>query len=303
MKPKRPKLVRQQTLITSIACTRCKKPINSHSFNVGPNGKPYHEQCYNILYGIRCSICNSFIEGAYLKNFWGDNYCSKHEDTHHKCYCCGRPICDRITKGGYRYSDNRTICSICNKTAVNNMDDAKRILKDIKGQLKKEGLDLGNRDIPVVLVDVFEISKQRFSPKDVKVPGVTRSSWNPNDAVKKLKLNGVFILAGLSRCDFESTLAHELGHVWITFNNITGLPKDVEEGFCNLLAYLILRKKNTKEAKYHIYIMDRSQDLYYGDGYRRMKELWENKGLKLIMIYLISKKNVILENPKVPMFR
>lgn len=65
---------------------------------------------------------------------------------------------------------------------------------------------------------------------------------------KHCSVTAVLVLYGLPRLVTGSILAHEMMHVWLKLNNITGLTPFVEEGLCQLMALLWLERQEVKDA-------------------------------------------------------
>ena len=96
--------------------------------------------------------------------------------------------------------------------------------------------------------------------------------------------------SGLPRFDFTGALAHELMHVWLFSNAPTDIDPAFREGSCNYAAYLALQKYSDKEALFVIDRMLQDPDPIYGDGFRRVKEFVEEKGIRYWLHYLQNHK-------------
>lgn len=82
-----------------------------------------------------------------------------------------------------------------------------------------------------------------------------------------------------------STLAHELGHAWISQNKIK-LPLIEEEGFCQVLSYYALCSEFSKEGNHEADLVKSWADEIYGDGFRLMKRKLDCLGWKQFIMLI-----------------
>ena len=82
-----------------------------------------------------------------------------------------------------------------------------------------------------------------------------------------------------------STLAHEIGHAWISQNNIK-LTKMENEGFCQVLSYYVLRTEFSKEGNNESRLVRDFADEVYGDGFRLMQRKLDCLGWKQLIMLL-----------------
>jgi hypothetical protein len=101
-----------------------------------------------------------------------------------------------------------------------------------------------------------------------------------------------------------STLAHEYGHVILTFN-----PSDfsfygdfnrdqfVDEGACEVIKALWLEHSNTKDSKHLRKIMESNITPVYGDGFRMMWQEYQKVGsLKGFIDHVVTGGAVVHKN-------
>jgi len=70
------------------------------------------------------------------------------------------------------------------------------------------------------------------------------------------EITGIAILRGLLKTLFRGAAAHEPGHAWLKMNDVGGLAKRTEVGFCELRAFRYYMRLDTLESR------------YYASGYR-----------------------------------
>lgn len=96
--------------------------------------------------------------------------------------------------------------------------------------------------------------------------------------------NKIWVVEKQSLLNVISTLAHEIGHAWISQNGIK-LTDMENEGFCQVLSYYVLRTEFSKEGNKEAEMIQRFADEVYGDGFRLMLRKLECLGWKqLIML-------------------
>jgi len=260
-------------------CSHCHKPLPEEFMAKGEN--PYCHHCYEALFLEKCAICSRPLSGTYLVNQWGEKFCSEHDGELPQCLSCQRLICPALTGGGVQYADGRWVCSLCRKTAVDRMKEARLAFKRVLQFLASLGVDLLQRKFPLELVDRDTLlSLSRYVDKD-NTFGVTsktfviQSGQQVDRWVKKIS-----ILRGLPWEQFTMVVAHELGHAWLCLEKIDLKDRSTEEGFCELLAYLWLEQLGTDSAKVRMAGMKKNPNRVYGRGFRRVLRWYKKEGLR-----------------------
>lgn len=256
-------------------CAVCNRPIEGRYITA--NGKNYHENCYNTRVAMRCDLCNAVINGQYHTTFWGEVYCAQHQGKTPECTYCGRYIGDRHNRGGKEYSDGRQVCNICLKTAVNDEREGRRIMERVRGILARYDIDVDILAIPLHLVDRNELS--RAYGKDMH----DHSGFCQHDFIKSgdriLDQHfQIYVLAGMPKMHFVATIAHELMHVWQYRNSPPDNQLEFCEGSCNYAAWLVLSNYSGAEASYQMRVLEQNDNPVYGEGFRRVKQLADNRG-------------------------
>lgn len=155
------------------------------------------------------------------------------------CRYCGHPVGKMWPHGarqGYRYSDGRLICELCHQIAVK--DDA-ALLQSWRYTVQAcidLGMDAHWGDVKVRLRQRPELKVMSMSGGD-GVVGLARSL-----RCGKVVESDITILYGMPLAHVVNTLAHEAGHVWCHEHEVEFSPAEVEEGFCNVVACLVVRQ-------------------------------------------------------------
>ncbi len=161
-----------------------------------------------------------------------------------RCTTCALPVAKDFVDLG----DSRFLCAEDAKEAVLDEEQAKLIYNDAKRDLFAVLSGLGalpDRNVTVQLVDQRELSRIfSVTPgvhQDTSLQGVTRSRRYSQDTFQ----HQIFLCRGLSRSRIAAVSAHEYMHAWICENVPTDrkLDRDIEEGFCELAAYQLMRQR------------------------------------------------------------
>lgn len=300
-------------------CTRCRQPFAGAGF-YEKEGKPYCQRDYEELFGMRCAaggeligqrryfehegrtycedhywekfgkrcaIGGEILKSAYLITAWGEPFCAQHEKALPKCYSCGRPICDRMTGGGVRYGDGRTMCNLCKRTSVDELRAGQRLLDAVRANLGRLGINTGTVNIQLRLAEQGELERQSNRSYGRKPAGMAHHSTVSQDGVIiQRNVDGISILHGLPREHFESIAAHELMHVHLFVNAYPEMQPVVEEGLCELAEFLWLQRQKTKAAEVRLMSMQQNEDPVYGDGYRAARTVYDRMGLVKLLAHV-----------------
>jgi hypothetical protein len=275
---------------TCARCAHCGKMVTASDDIIVHDGKMYHRHCYvdNVL--PRCCVCNRPMDGTYFVDAWGNGFCSRHKDKVPRCDYCGRIISETTTSGGVTYGDGRHVCNICRRTAIEDKDDVKRSLREVRGMLAAYNIDIDLDRIEVELIDRNKMIRELDQGEET--PGVTRTEYVHRDGDRGEMNHDIYMLHGMPRTYFNQVLAHELMHVWInrhhTHDQILGHDgsKAFIEGSCNYAAYLVLRSYGTPEANHYIGRMLSNEDVHYGLGFREVKNFVDRFNINYWLSYL-----------------
>lgn len=203
--------------------------------------------------------------------------CHKRE----RCYYCSMP------GDGAKLRDGRHICRICRKTAITNHNEIRRIFRQVRRNM---GIWFGydqKHPIELKIVSIQELSRRSGSiylPADGKRMALMN---HEQQITEKRYITGkkeryvskercrIFILESIPQTLLADALAHELTHDYLRHNKgkVTDLTN--EEGFCELMASLYNEKMGNRHLNKR---KDQQSDPVYGDGYRKMRKIYERSG-------------------------
>ena len=168
------------------------------------------------------------------------------------CCICGMPVIGNYTD----LADGRAVCARDAKTAVISDDQAERVCHDTRESLDRQFSrflsSFPDANVSFELVDRVRLQELFRSPGyDSECPnvlGFIESQTNHS----KLQ-HHISVLSGLPLPAFKATCAHEYGHAWVS-ENVSELrrrriSRETAEGFCELLAYLLMDSQNEEGQK------------------------------------------------------
>ena len=264
-------------------CATCGRPFAGSQF-LTHEGQPYCETCYHREFSPQCAVCAQPITDEYIETYWGDQYHTRHKDELPACSGCDRPICQSLTEGGVRYQDSRTMCNLCRRTAVDEVKAGEKILAQVRKDLEKMGFSFVTAELPLRLVDRQELEKDSSTPR---ASGRTRTLVETQDGRDVGRhVEEIMILHGLPRVHFAGVIAHELGHVHLFQHRFPALAPVVEEGLCELIAYLWLQRQKNTGADYQIHLKQNSDDPVYGAGFQASLSALKNRTPQEVLEYV-----------------
>lgn len=156
------------------------------------------------------------------------------------CYICGLPF----GADGIELADGRHLCARDAKTVVLKADEAVRICDQVKEQLDR----LFSRflsfptNVAVTVIDRIDVDALYHPPgNDFESPnllGCIQAVTNRGEVRYQMNL-----MSGLPLAELKETCAHEYSHAWINEHvdrARRGLGRNAEEGFCELIGYLLM---------------------------------------------------------------
>jgi hypothetical protein len=168
--------------------------------------------------------------GYYMLINREERYCSHCIATRPRCSSCGAPV----GADGWRLHDGRLQCAHCHPTAVYTPDAATAIYHEtVAGIIAHLDLRL-NVGVAFRMVDVPELQAVRAHD----------SGYAPHAGERMLGLyhrNGrlrvIYVLYGLPRLLFRTTVAHEYAHAWQSEHCPLLEDATLREGFAEWVAY------------------------------------------------------------------
>jgi hypothetical protein len=204
----------------------------------------------------RCAVCGEEITGdtVYIVTDKVTNEkkhlcysCSMITD---ECFVCGMPV----KKDFIRLPDGRILCARDARNSVLDPKEAEHICADVSDELDRLFSRFTafptNLDVSVVdrvnLLALFKVPGNDFECPDVL--GYFRPATNHNVVRYHISL-----MSALPRAELRSTCAHELSHAWVA-QNVSAerketLGRDAEEGFCEMVSYLLMDSDNEEKEK------------------------------------------------------
>jgi len=205
-------------------------------------------------WGEICAICGQPIQGTV--------YIATDKVTNEKklicsdcirlprCAICGLPM----KEGGVQLPDGRYLCARDARTAVVKADDAERICVQVKDDLDRlfSRFTAFPANVDVTVIDRIDVDSM-FRPEgnDFESPnllGCVHPETVNNATRYKMRL-----MTGLPLAELKATCAHEYSHAWVGENvpkeRRARLGRDAEEGFCELVAYLLMDSQSEKGQK------------------------------------------------------
>lgn len=280
--------------LKQFACAICQSYFAPTEFYLFKSSQYYHPKCYNQRHSLMCDICHSPIIGQYTIDPWGNCYHTSHLQTFqsgesYHCDACGRLFCQPITQSRITYGDGRQVCNICHETAVTTPTLAKQALNQVRDILGRNGLLIDETLFPIELVNYQTLNNKNPSHQNIsRVLGQFHSMKYSNG---QRKVKAIKMLWGMPYYQFIGTLAHELGHAWFFLNRVDNLGKQLEEGLCNLLHFLIIQSSPPKQEHFHeAQNLFRNPDQAYGEGFRQAAALLDRRSFGSIMRYVAQNK-------------
>lgn len=240
-----------------------------------------------VYRNVICPVCNGPLFGMVHEDLWGNRYCSKHSNEYPRCTCCQRLICEYLTSGGVAYRDNRLVCNICRRSAIDTKEQAKPYIEAVAAWMYQQGFTFQHLDLRIELVYREELVARSEHKGSGEPQGmIFKTTFYGGGRASRRKVDGVAILKGLSRHVMEGITVHELGHAWLYLHGVDGLSSPLEEGFCNMLSYIYHGKFDTDEAKFCKRLIELDPDPVYGDGFRAVNSAIQRYDLPQIVDYI-----------------
>lgn len=215
-----------------------------------------------LLPGRRCELCGALLAFSAVMTPLGNVFCASHRDLPN-CQLCSAPFA-----GPGRY------CGPCTATSVNTQEQVRAVLPSARDELRTMGLVL-SPPVHVTLVD--DARMHVLNPVESgRVAGTTTMSGQ--------QVTEIYIVSGLPRMQFGSTVAHEAMHGWLAQNGYPPMEDRVEEGLCQVVAYRWLRDQPDPRAKVLRDHIDAHPDPVYGDGFRLAKQSVKRHGMNAVLV-------------------
>ena len=110
----------------------------------------------------RCAICLQVLKGEYSIDAWDNPFHSHHEKEGIFCHSCSRIISQEITHGGFRYTDGRHLCSLCQISIVEHDSTIHASYTSVIAQLRTIGIHNIPYNIPIEHINLIDLN-EKFS--------------------------------------------------------------------------------------------------------------------------------------------
>lgn len=209
--------------------------------------------------GDYCEVCGASIDGtvytfedkiAHVRK----RICSKCLESPVTCYMCSMPV----VKGYTTLPDGRNLCERDARTVVLTESEAIRICDEVRRVMDRKFsrfISFPETNVTISLVDrvnlmnLFQIPGQDYECPNVL--GYLNTRTNRLPVVHEMSL-----LGGLPSATLKATFVHESAHTWVAENISISrrkrLNRNAEEGFCELVAFLVMDSLREEAAKAEI---------------------------------------------------
>lgn len=221
-----------------------------------------------------CVICHSPIRTVHVPDIYGDAACQSHDPK--ICWVCGHIIIgNRVFVDG----SQRPICINCG-TPLKKGDLKSTIAKLLRHYTNHKFL------IPRFTLNLLT-AKQIVEKHGSLCMGMAILTYDEQNNTKTYTID---LMSQQSPTSALSTLAHEMLHLFMYARDyaLTGgngtmheRLRPIKEGFCNLGSYVALCEladKTDPEVLHHLSNLMEDHDASYGQGFRRMKLLYDTRG-------------------------
>jgi hypothetical protein len=182
----------------------------------------------------RCASCGDLLTGAYYTLVdRPERYCPRCIATRPRCASCGAPLGERH----WRLHDGRLHCPACHATAIYDPALAQTIFDEtVAGVVAQLGLSL-NVGVAFRLVDAPTLAGIRAEGREPPPDGLNTLGLYQ----RRGHIRAIYMLYGLPRLAFRTTVAHEYAHAWQGERCPLLSDDDLREGFAEWVAYHHLR--------------------------------------------------------------
>ncbi|HXE42152.1 MAG TPA: hypothetical protein VN516_03920, partial [Candidatus Baltobacteraceae bacterium] len=169
-----------------------------------------------------------------------------------RCYVCGMPV-----KDGTTLPDGRILCARDAKSAVLDVDEAKRICADVQNDLNKMFSRFTEfpTDVDISAIDRIDVNSMADTVGNSYESPDILGVYHGAEVGGKLQ-HQVRLLTGQPANRLRDVCAHELAHAWakanVTAERHAHIDRDAEEGFCEMVGYLLVDSQNDEAEKKRI---------------------------------------------------
>ena len=206
----------------------------------------------------KCIVCGVELSGF---QYWATNQitheakrvCLKCSFLTNYCSLCGWPA----GKDGLKLPDGRILCGRDARRVVLDANETKRIGVEVRNDLDKlfSRFLVFPANVELAVVDRAGLEALHTNVADsagcTNVPASLQCLTNENEVIYEMSL-----LSAQPRDSLKAVCAHEYAHAWLSENvpqkRRDTLGQDAREGFCELVAYMLMDSQQEEEAKTNI---------------------------------------------------
>jgi hypothetical protein len=162
-------------------CAGCQRQLPGSHYMRGDPPLPYHKECAEELFSLRCCVCSGIINGQYFSHpfFKEEVMCVNHQNCR-SCFSCNRrePIAGKSNKEGFsELPDGRVSCMDCISTAIIDSSEALPLYLEaisFMEDILRLPIPKGMREVPVLAVDLMSLNDQLKNVSSEAHQGETR---------------------------------------------------------------------------------------------------------------------------------
>ena len=274
-------------------CAECKKPIEGE-YTKSEN-KFFHQKCYFNEVLPKCDVCLKPLNGEFYQDIYEKKYHKYDLDEFQHCDNCNRLAAPKISNGGRQLDDDRYLCNICNRNALRSEGQYQRLLTGVSNRLKNLGVNISSIPISITPVNQKKLNTISNRSGEDRIRGfckITSEHFTSGGKTKVVKNYSIYVLDNLPSIYSESTIAHELMHIWLHENTNDNHEESLEEGSCHYISYLYLKTVRSKEAEWITKLMMNDQNIIYGGGFRKVYSQFHEKPLTELLNFLKKEKQL-----------
>jgi len=166
------------------------------------------------------------------------------------CSICGLPV----NNNGIALPDGRFLCARDARTVVLKADDARQICGQVKDDIDRlfSRFTSFPTNVDVSVIDRIDVDSMFYTKgngsESPDLLGCIRPETVNNETRYEMSL-----LIGMPLAQLKETCAHEYSHAWVGENvpkeRRARLGRDAEEGFCELVGYLLMDSQSEEVEK------------------------------------------------------
>ena len=167
-----------------------------------------------------------------------------------RCFICSLPV----KSDGIALPDGRYLCARDKRTAVLTANEAQQVADEVHDRLDRLFARFTSfpTNVDVTVLDRIDVDRMsQPGGNDFESPNLLGCIQAETDANQKRY--SMRLMTGLPLAELQATAAHEFSHAWVGENvsplRRGSLSRNAEEGFCELVAYLLMDSQNEEAQK------------------------------------------------------